>query len=158
MTGEGEREEETMAGIERRAEVVWEGNLAQGSGRVTAASGAISDVPVTWSSRVEQPEGRTSPEELIAQAHAACYAMAFSNTLNEAGNPPERLSVSAVVSAQLGDDGLKVTASDLNVVGRVPGMDAAEFERLAQDAERACPVSNALRGNLEIRVSATLGQ
>jgi lipoyl-dependent peroxiredoxin len=146
-----------VAGFERRAEVVWEGGLAQGSGTVTAvSSGAVSDLPVTWASRVERADGRTSPEELLAEAHAACYAMAFSHALNEAGNPPERLEVSGVVSAELGDDGLRVTASELTVVGRVPGMDGAEFERVAGEAERSCPISNALRGNLDIRVQARL--
>jgi lipoyl-dependent peroxiredoxin len=146
-----------MAGIERRAEVVWEGGLARGNGTVTAvSSGAVSELPVTWASRVERADGRTSPEELLAEAHATCYAMSFSNVLNEAGNPPERLEVAAVVSADLGEEGLRVTGSDLDVVGRVPGMDAAQFERLAGEAERSCPVSNALRGNLEIRVNASL--
>jgi osmotically inducible protein OsmC len=145
-----------VAGIERKANAVWEGNLTGGSGTVTGETGAAPERPVTWASRVEEPDGRTSPEELLAEAHAACYAMAFSNTLNEAGNPPERLAVSAVVSAELDDEGLRVTTSDLTVSGRVPGMDAGEFERLAQEAERSCPISNALRGNLEIRVHATL--
>lgn len=145
-----------MAGFERRAEVVWEGALTAGSGTVTAGTGALGKLPVTWASRVERPDGATSPEELMAAAHAACYAMAFSNTLNEAGNPPERLHVTAVVSAELGDEGLAVTGSDLTVVGRVPGMDAGEFQRLAEEGDRSCPVSNALRGNLEIRVHATL--
>ena len=145
-----------MAGVERRADVVWEGGLAHGSGTVSGASGAVTDLPVSWPARVERPDGKTSPEELLAEAHAACFAMAFSHALNEAGNPPDRLAVSAVVSAEYGDDGLKVTASDLDVVGSVPGMDAAQFQRLAQDAERACPISNALRGNLEIRVTAAL--
>jgi lipoyl-dependent peroxiredoxin len=145
-----------MAGFERRAEVVWEGALTTGSGTVTAGTGALGELPVTWAARVERPEGATSPEELIAAAHASCYAMAFSNTLNEAGNPPERLHVTAVVSAELGDEGLAVTGSELSVVGRVPGMDAGEFERLADEGDRSCPVSNALRGNLDIRVNATL--
>jgi lipoyl-dependent peroxiredoxin len=145
-----------VAGIERSARVVWKGGLARGSGTVSAGSGAVDDLAVTWASRTERPDGRTSPEELLAEAHAACYAMAFSNTLDEAGNPPERLDVDAVVSAELGDEGLRVTASVLDVAARVPGMDAAELERLAQEAERSCPVSNALRGNVEIRVNARL--
>jgi osmotically inducible protein OsmC len=144
-----------MASIERQAEVVWTGTLA-GQGTVSAGSGAVTELPVTWTSRVERPDGATSPEELIAQAHAACYAMAFSNTLDEAGKPPERLHVEAVVTAELDDDGLRITASTLDVVGRVPGLDASEFQRLAEEGELACPVSNALRGNLEIRVHATL--
>ncbi len=124
---------------------------------MSGRSGGLADLPVTWSARVERSDGRTSPEELIAAAHAACYAMAFSNVLNEAGSPPQRLDVSAVVGAELGEDGLRVVSSDLTVHGRVPGMDAAAFARHAGDAERACPVSNALRGNLEIRVHPTLG-
>lgn len=144
-----------MASMERRAEVVWHGALA-GEGTVTGESGAVAGLPVTWSSRVERPDGATSPEELIAEAHAACYAMALSNTLDGAGHPPERLRVNAVVSAELGDEGLRITASELDVVGRVPGIDAGEFQRLAEEGDRACPVSNALRGNLEIRVNASL--
>jgi osmotically inducible protein OsmC len=150
------RREEAMAGIERSARVVWQGELSRGSGTVSAGSGAVEELPVTWTSRTERPDGRTSPEELIAAAHAACYAMAFSNVLNEAGSPPDELDVEAVVSADLGDEGLRVTSSVLEVAGRVPGMDQAEFERLAQDGERSCPVSNALRGNLDIRVNARL--
>jgi osmotically inducible protein OsmC len=146
-----------VAGIERRAEVVWEGTLATGSGETSAASsGAFGPLPVTWSARTEAADGKTSPEELVAAAHAACYAMAFSHVLSEAGSPPDRLAVSAVVSAELGDEGLRVTTSELTVTGRVPGLDASDFSRYAQDAERGCPVSNALRGNVEIRVDARL--
>ena|SRR5215213_6657644 len=145
-----------MAGIERGADAVWEGSLTGGSGTVTSRSGAFDGLPVTWSARVEGSNGRTGPEELVAAAHAVCFAMAFSNVLNGAGNPPERLEVSSVVSAELGDEGLAVTRSELTVTGRVPGMDQSDFERHAQDAERSCPISNALRGNVEIRVQATL--
>ena len=147
-----------MAATERRAEVVWEGNLTQGSGRVSAGSGAVRDVPVSWPSRAERPDEKTSPEELIAGAHAACYAMAFSNTLNQAGNPPERLTVNATVAFEVGDEGARIPWVALEVRGAVPGMDESQFKRLAEDAERACPVSNALRGNLDIRVSASLDQ
>ena len=145
-----------MAGIERRAEVRWEGGLADGRGTASAGTGAFTGLAVSWPSRVESPEGRTSPEELLAAAHAACYAMAFSHVLGEAGTPPERVDVSAVVSAELGSDGLKVTGSSLDVVGRVPGVDAAAFSAAAEEADRGCPISNALRGNLEIRVQARL--
>jgi osmotically inducible protein OsmC len=144
-----------MPGIERRAEVEWEGALADGSGTARAGTG-VFDLPVTWASRVEDAGGRTSPEELVAAAHASCYAMALSSTLAKAGSPPERLDVSAVVTAGLGDAGLAVEASDLTVVARVPGMDQSDFERLAAEADEGCPISNALRGNLEIRVHATL--
>ena len=144
-----------MAEFERRADVVWEGSLADGSGRVSAASGAFQELPVSWSARVEEVDG-TSPEELVAAAHAACYAMALSHTLTQGGNPPERLAVTAVVSGELGDAGLAVTTSELSVSASVPGLDQAEFDRRAHDAERNCPISNALRGAVEIRLNATL--
>ena len=143
--------------IERSATATWEGSLTTGSGTVSAASsGAVTDLPVTWASRTERADGRTSPEELVAEAHASCYAMAFSNTLANAGTPPERLDVRAQVRAELGDGGLAVTESELTVEGRVPGLDEEEFRRLAEEADRNCPISNALRGNLEIRVNASL--
>jgi osmotically inducible protein OsmC len=145
-----------MAAFERNAQVVWNGGLADGQGTVSSGSGALADLPVTWAARVESPDGRTSPEELVAAAHAACYAMAFSNTLGTAGHPPEQLDVSAVVSGELGAGGLKVLSSELTVRGRVPGLDQSEFARLAEEGERSCPISNALRGNIEIRVNATL--
>jgi osmotically inducible protein OsmC len=145
-----------VAGIERTAEIEWKGGLADGSGTVVGTSSGTIDLPVTWASRVEAPEGRTSPEELVAAAHAACYAMAFSHTLAEAGAEPGRLHVTATVQAELGDEGLAITRSDLEVRGRVSGLDAAQFQRQAEEAERGCPVSNALRGSIEIGVSATL--
>lgn len=142
-----------MATVERNARVVWEGDL-KGSGNVTGGSGALNELPVTFASRVESPDGKTSPEEMIAAAHATCYAMAFSNVLSEKGSDPERLTVSA--SCYLDDGQLKITAVDLDVQGQVSGMDQSGFERAANEAEQACPVSNALRGNVEIRVNATL--
>jgi osmotically inducible protein OsmC len=145
-----------VAGIERTAEADWQGGLADGSGTVAGRSSGAIDLPVTWASRVESPEGRTSPEELVAAAHAACYAMAFSHVLGEAGTPPDRLHVTATVGAELGAEGLAIVRSDLDVRGRVSGLDAAEFQRQAEEAERGCPVSNALRGSIEIGVRATL--
>ncbi len=146
-----------MAEIVRRAEVVWEGSLAQGSGVFSVGSGALRDMPVSWAARTEAPGGKTSPEELIAAAHATCYAMAFSHTLGEAGHPPERLDVSAEVTFEpLPEGGFKVGSSSLNVHGTVPGVDQARFEQLAMEGEQGCPVSNALRGNVEISVNATL--
>ncbi len=144
-----------MSEFERSASVVWEGNLTEGNGTLDSTSGAFSGLPVSWPARVESSDGRTSPEELIAAAHATCYAMAFSNVLAGAGHPPERLEVSAVVSAELAD-GLHVRSSELTVTGRVPGLDQSEFEQHALEGERACPVSNALRGGVEIRVNAAL--
>jgi osmotically inducible protein OsmC len=147
-----------MAVAERSAEVVWQGSLRDGSGTVTPGSGAFGTLPVTWASRTEDPNGRTSPEELIAAAHASCYAMAFSNTLNTAGTPPERLDVVATCSLDRVDGKMKITAVRLDVHGKVPGLDQAGFAAAAQTAEQGCPVSNALRNNVEITVNATLDQ
>ena len=147
-----------MAVAERRAEVVWQGNLIQGSGTVTPGSGAFGTLAVTWASRTEDPNGRTSPEELIAAAHASCYAMAFSNTLNGAGTPPERLNVTATCALDRVDGKMKITTMRLDVHGKVPGLDRAAFAAAAATAEQGCPVSNALRNNVEITVNATLDQ
>ena len=145
-----------MATAERRANVVWKGNLFEGSGTFDLASSeAVSDLPVTWASRTERPDGKTSPEELIAAAHASCFAMAFSNTLAEQGNEPEELNISAVCTFDA--DQLKVTTMVLDVSGRVPGLDAEGFQNAADQAEQVCPVSNALRGNVDIQVNASLG-
>ena len=141
-----------MADITRRAEVVWDGNLFEGSGEFSVGSGSISEMAVSWAARTEDPAGRTSPEELIAAAHASCYAMALSNTLAKGGHPPERLTVTAVVTF----DPPKVTKSALTVQGSVSGLDQAAFADFARQGEEGCPVSNALRGNVEITVDATL--
>lgn len=143
-----------MATAERRAEVVWEGDLPHGSGRFTVGSGAIGEQPVTWSSRTERSDGKTSPEELIAAAHGSCFAMALSNVLAEGGTPPERLEITAVCTFDV--DEVKVSSSTLDVRGHVPGMDVEDFQRAVEEAEQGCPVSNALRGNVEMRVNATL--
>ncbi len=145
-----------MALAERTANVVWQGNLTQGSGNITLNSGATGTLPVTWAARTEEPGGKTSPEELIAAAHAACYAMAFSNTLNQNGTPPEQLDVTATMTLDRVDGAVKITTEQLNVRGRVPGLDQSAFEELAKTAEQRCPVSNALRNNVEIRVNAQL--
>ena len=146
-----------MARAERRAEVVWEGNLVQGHGKVVSVgSGALGELPITWASRTERSDGKTSPEELLAAAHAACYAMAFSHTLAQAGTPAERVTVSATCAFEQVGAGFKVTTMDLNVRGKVPGLDQAGFEKVAQQAEQGCPVSNALRNNVQISVKANL--
>lgn len=145
-----------MALAERRANLTWKGNLTQGNGSITTGSGVLSDLPVTWASRTERPDGKTSPEELIASAHAACYAMAFSNTLAQAGNPPEELNITAICSLDRVETGLKITTMTLDVRGKVPGIDQATFVDLAQKAETGCPVSNALRNNVAITVTAHL--
>lgn len=144
-----------MATAERRAEVVWEGDLPGGSGRFTVGSGAIDEQPVTWASRTEDSGGKTSPEELIAAAHGSCFAMALSNVLAQGGTPPERLEISAVCTFDV--DEVKVSSSTLDIRGYVPGMDVDDFQSAVEQAEQGCPVSNALRGNVEMRVNATLG-
>jgi lipoyl-dependent peroxiredoxin len=139
---------------DRRADVVWEGSLMEGSGTVTSVgSGALPQLPVTWTSRAESPEGRTSPEELIAAAHAACFSMALSNALAQAGNPPERLETSATVTFV---PGTGITKSALTVKGRVPGVDEQAFREAAEGAKEGCPVSIALKGNVELSVEASL--
>lgn len=145
-----------MADNTRHAEVTWQGNLSEGSGSVSVATGVLNESPISWKARTSDGEKATSPEELMAAAHAACYAMALSNTLNKAGNPPESLHVTADVTASLTDSGLKVTKSVLKVRGKVAGLDQAGFEAIAIQGEQGCPVSNALRGNVEITVEATL--
>jgi lipoyl-dependent peroxiredoxin len=135
---------------ERRAEVVWEGSLMEGSGTITeTGSGALPELPVTWTSRAESPDGRTSPEELIAAAHAACFSMALSGALARAGNPPERLDTSATVTFV---PGTGITKSALTVRGRVPGIDENAFREAAEGAKEGCPVSNALKGNVELEL------
>jgi osmotically inducible protein OsmC len=141
----------------RRATVTWSGDLASGSGRLNAAtSGAFAALPVTWASRTEQADGRTSPEELLAAAHASCFAMAFSSELAKAGHPPERLEVSAEVSFDRVDGRWTVVSSRLLVRGRVPGLDEAGFRSLAGQAKDGCPISRALAGNVDLAVEAAL--
>ena len=144
-----------MPTAERRAEVVWNGNLQSGSGTFDlASSGAWTGAEVSWARRTENPNGNTSPEELIAAAHASCYAMALSNVLHEGGNDPEELRVNATCVLDMGS--LKITSEVLDVHGRVPGLDADGFQQAVEQADQACPVTNALRGSAEIQVNATL--
>jgi len=140
---------------ERHAEVSWSGSLMEGSGRIeSTGSGAIGGLEVTWASRSEPDEsGRTSPEELIAAAHAACFSMALSHALAQAGTPPERLDVQATSTFV---PGTGITQMRLDVTGRVPGMDEAAFRAAAGQAKEDCPVSKALAGNVEISLDARL--
>lgn len=141
----------------RRADATWSGPLLTGSGSVSASSsGAFSDLPVTWSARTETSDGRTSPEELVAAAHAACFSMAFSGSLARAGTPPDRLDVSAEVTFDKLEAGWRVVSSALTVVGRVPGISAADFRAAAEEAKDGCPISRALTGNVALSVNATL--
>lgn len=127
----------------RRASAHWEGSLMEGSGRVTLDSSGLGTYDVTWPSRAEEPNGRTSPEELIAAAHSACFSMALSHALAQAGSAPEALDVRAEVTFQ---PGTGITGVHLTVEGRVPGMDAAAFSEAAEGAKAGCPVSKALAG------------
>ena len=138
----------------RRAEVVWEGDLAAGSGTiVSSGSGTLSDLGVSWKARTEEPDGATSPEELIAAAHASCFSMALSNGLANDGHAPDELRTAATVTFQPGEG---ITRIVLTVEGRVDGLAAEEFERAAQTAKENCPVSKALAAVPEIGLEARL--
>ena len=128
----------------------WHGSLLEGSGQVTLESSGIGRFDVTWASRAEEPEGRTSPEELIAAAHAACFSMALSSGLAKAGHPPTTLSTRAEVDFQPGEG---ITGVRLWVKGDVPGLDEAGFREAAEEAKDGCPVSKALA----VPISLTVG-
>jgi osmotically inducible protein OsmC len=146
-----------MANVERTAKVAWSGTIARGSGMASGGSGALRDLPITLASRFGDPEGKTSPEELIAAAHAGCFTMALGSVLAGRGTPPERLDVSARVTLET--SGMpKIKSSELDVHGVVPGTDLAAFDEAAHEAERNCLVSQALQGNVEIRVHPTLDE
>ena len=140
---------------ERRASVTWNGDLLSGSGTIDeVGSGAFGPLDVSWAARAEEASGgKTSPEELLAAAHAACFSMAFANVLAKAGNPPERLETSAVVTFV---PGTGITRSALSVKATVPGLDAESFRAAAEDARKNCPVSQALAGVPEITLDASL--
>jgi osmotically inducible protein OsmC len=139
---------------DRKAEVTWRGDLKSGSGRIdSVTSGAFGGLDVSWPARSEAPAGKTSPEELIAAAHATCFSMALSNGLGQEGHVPEELHTSATVTFQPGEG---ITKIALEVTGRVPGLDADAFEQAAQQAKENCPVSKALAGVPEISLAASL--
>jgi lipoyl-dependent peroxiredoxin len=140
---------------ESTANAVWEGDLAHGGGRVAPGSGAFEEQEVTWASRTSRSAGKTSPEELIAAAHAACYAMAFSHTLAEGGHTPEHVEVSATATFET-EGGPRISTMALVVRGRVPGIEDSAFQEAANAAKDGCPVSGALKGNVEITLDATL--
>ena len=145
-----------MALARRRAEVDWEGTLEEGRGSFTVGNWMLGEVPVTWASRTSPEEESTSPEELMAASHASCYAMALSLVLGERGTPPENIDVRAVCTLDEVAEGFRITTIDLDVTGRVPDLDAEGFRDAAEHAHDICPVSNALKGNVEIKVEATL--
>lgn len=141
----------------KRAEVAWSGPLATGTGTVSAiSSGAFSDLPVSWTARTEESGGKTSPEELLAAAHAACFSMALSGALVRAGNPPDSLDVAADVTFDKVEAGWRVVSSALTVRGRVPGISADDFKAAAEQTKTGCPISQALIGNVALSVEATL--
>ena len=145
-----------MAAV-RTATVTWNGDLASGEGTVTAGTTELfTDLPVSWASRTEEPDGRTSPEELLAAAHASCFAMAFSGELGKRGASPEHLHVEAEVTFDQVGEKWTVTTSRLTVVGHAAGISDADFEAAANAAKDGCPISRALQGNVEISVDATL--
>jgi lipoyl-dependent peroxiredoxin len=146
-----------MAAI-RTAEVSWSGDLQTGSGMLLyVSSGALARLPVSWSARTEDHGGKTSPEELLAAAHASCFSMALSARLAKNGTTAENLQVTAKVTFDNpGGAGWKIASSALTVKGRVPGIDDAKFRELADDAKENCPVSVALKGNVELSVEASL--
>ena len=140
----------------RNATTVWEGSLLDGAGTVTLDSSGLGTYDVTWASRAQDPEGRTSPEELIAAAHAACFAMALSSGLEKGGNPPDSIRAEAGVQLRFVDGVPTIAQIDLDVVGSVPGVDQDGFQAAAAEAKAACPVSRALAGVPEINLTARL--
>lgn len=140
----------------RQARAVWNGDL-KGSGAVSAvSSGKFSDLAVSWAARTEAPDGKTSPEELLAASHASCFCMALSAGLAKAGTPPERLEVTATVTFDKVGDAWTVVSSELDLVARIAGIDQAAFLRAAEDAKDNCPISRALKGNVKLSVKASL--
>jgi lipoyl-dependent peroxiredoxin len=140
-----------MAAIERTASGVWKGDLKGGSGSIGSTSGVLENTPFSFATRFENAKG-TNPEELIAAAHAACFSMAFANYLANQGHTPERISTKATISLENGS----INKMHLLTEGRVPGLDAEQFKRLAEEAEKKCPVSNLLRNGLSITLDASL--
>ena len=139
---------------DRRAEVTWHGSLLEGGGTITSTtSGKIGEQPVSWPNRAEDSPSATSPEELIAAAHAACFSMALSHGLAQAGNAPDELNTSATVTFQPGQG---ITKIALAVEGRVPGIDESQFQEAANTAKENCPVSKALASVPEITLDARL--
>ena len=143
-----------QVGTKKRAHVVWEGDLG-GSGRFTVGSGAFDEQPVSWASRTEHEEA-TSPEELIAAALASCFSMALANGLAQGRNAPTKLETDAVATFEKVEAGFRMTRIALTVRGNVNGLDEEGFRQAAEEAKEGCPVSNALKGNVELTVDAAL--
>jgi len=146
-----------MTIAQRQAQVVWEGTLASGGGAVSSGSGAL-ELPVTWAARTEQPDGKTSPEELIAAAHASCFAMALALVLGEDHVSPERLTVTATCTLDEVDGAPRITGVELTVLARASSLDSWVGSLEVATAAELCPVSNALRGNVGITVQGEVDE
>jgi osmotically inducible protein OsmC len=142
--------------IERNAHATWDGDLRGGSGRFDTGSGAITGQEVTFASRFEESGGKTSPEELIAAAHATCFSMALAGGLAKAGHPPTRIETDAVATLDQAEGGFRLTSMKLSVRGEVDGLDEEAFRAAAEEAKEGCPVSNALADSVEITLDAAL--
>ena len=141
-----------MATFSRHADVEWAGSIMEGKGQVKAGSGAFT-LPVTFPARIGEPAGHTSPEELVASAHASCYAMALNATVGRKGGSIAKTHITATVTADKSESGIKLTTSKLKVVAEgLQGIDKNEFAAVAKQAEAGCPISNALRGSLQIEL------
>jgi len=144
-----------MPTFSRNATVDWKGSLMEGTGQAKAGTGAFS-VPVTFPRRIGEPEGTTSPEELIAAAHAVCYAMVVNAAIGKKGGSIDRTTVTCTITADKSDAGIKILSSKLSVAAEgLKGMAPGDFDAFAREAEKGCPVSNALRGGLDIQVEGT---
>ncbi len=143
-----------MATFERHVDVEWKGTVMEGKGEAKAGTGAFT-LPVTFASRIGEPAGKTSPEELMAAAHAACYAMALNGTLGRKNVTADRTVITATVTADKGEAGIKIVSSKLTVTAYgLKGADAAQFTEIAKEAEGRCPVSNVYRATMQITVDA----
>jgi osmotically inducible protein OsmC len=141
-----------MATFSRTVDVDWSGSIMEGKGTAKAGTGAFS-LPVSFPSRIGEPQGNTSPEELMAASHASCYAMALNATVGRKGGSIGRTRVTATIVADKGDAGIKLTTSKLKVVAEgLQGIEAGQFDQVAREAEKGCPISNALRGSLSIEL------
>jgi osmotically inducible protein OsmC len=143
--------------VQRSADVTWEGNVARGSGTISAATGAFAELPYSLAARIEKPDGKTSPEELLAAAHAACYAMSLAGELAGEGSPPEHLDVHATVTLDQVEDGShRIVASELLARARVKEIDKETLDRLAQSASGGCPFTKLIEASAKVTVNATL--
>jgi len=144
-----------VAEIKRTAQAIWNGDSRSGNGRISSGSGVLKDVPYTYATRFGDTPG-TNPEELIAAAHAACFSMAFASGLRRGGYQPQRIETHATCTISPQErGGFRITRMHLETHGQVPGIDQAAFLRIGQEARDGCPVSNALRGGMEIELEAT---